>query len=64
MYANFFLSPNFDAFPSINLVYVLKIPSDAHLTFNPTSLFEVIFSEPASPPVRLKAGIQLKRNRT
>jgi len=41
-----------------------KIPTDAHLTFNPSVLLEVVFPQATGLPVPVHAGIQLLRNST
>lgn len=40
-----------------------QIPSRATITFDPDTLFEVAFTQPSGPPVKVKAGIQLQRPR-
>jgi len=37
------------------------IPSRATIAFDPDTLFEVAFTQPSGPPVKVKAGIQLQR---
>jgi len=41
-----------------------NIPTDLHITFNPTALLEVTFPETGSRPITLHAGEQLRRNST
>lgn len=40
----------------------LQIPSDIHITFNPTTLLEVTFPQTNGKAITLHAGVQLPRN--
>jgi len=40
------------------------IPEDAHITFEPNTLLEVIFPQATTRPVLVTAGVQLQRNQT
>lgn len=41
-----------------------NIPSDVHITFNPSVLLEVTFPQPSGPSITIHAGEQLPRNAT
>ncbi|TDL23194.1 PEBP-like protein [Rickenella mellea] len=41
-----------------------RIPTDASVVFNPSVLLEVAFPQATGPDVRVKAGVQLPRNKT
>ncbi|KAL4249293.1 PEBP-like superfamily protein [Abortiporus biennis] len=47
-----------------NVFTAANIPTDAHISFNPSVLFELTFPQATGRPIQVHAGIQLPRNAT